>query len=165
MIWGPHAGDEPLSDNTKKPTAIRIRSAAKFLPFLAAGVLAACGPPPGPSVPYQPGKNLSAARTAVQSCVPAATKTGNGTIIGSYAASAVLGGVVVGPIIVATKHNKIRTNAEARGADKCLAKQGFVRRDLTVDEMRALNSHDQYVREALLDHLIGGGTLDTFYKS
>jgi len=82
-------------------------------------------------------------------------------LIGSYAAGFILGGVVVGPIIVASDHKDIRAMGEANAVDKCLAQNGYVRRDLTAAEMQALNASGKTQREMLLNHFVGGGTLDT----
>lgn len=136
--------------------------AAKKFIFVGALALTGCASLPGPSVPYQSGKNLASARAAVQSCARFAPRGGNGAVTGSYVAGVVLGGIVVGPIIVASNQSNIRANGEARAVDRCLAEQGYVRRDLTLAEADALNSSDTFQRELLLNHLIGGGTLGTF---
>lgn len=124
--------------------------------------LSACGAPPGPSVPMQTGQNLESARAAVQACAPYAPKGGDDAVFGSYVGGVLLGGIVVGPIIVAANQDRIETNGEARAVDRCLAGKGFVRRDLTQAEVSALNRASASGRRALLDHLVGGGSLEGY---
>lgn len=125
-------------------------------------MVAACGNPPGPSVPTQPGQSLLSARNAVNACARYAPGGGNNAVVGGYITGVVLGGILIGPIIVASNEETIRANGEANAVDRCLAKQGFTRRDLTEAEMTTLNSSSPNGRIALLNHLVGGGTLDTF---
>ena len=138
---------------------------ASFARSLVAGTLtislAACASAPGPSVPEQPGGNLLAARAALASCAPEAPDGGRSAVAGSYFAGILLGGIIVGPIVVASNQRNIRANGEARAVDRCLAEQGYVRRDLTEEEVRALNASDRSRRAVILDHLIGGGSLET----
>lgn len=125
------------------------------------GILALTGcAAPGPSVPFQSGKNLAAARAAVQSCSAAASKGGATTLTTSYIGS-VLGLGVVGPIVVASNQRSIRDKGAAQAADKCLAEQGYIRRDLTAAEVQALNSRNRAERRVLLNHLIGGGSVQS----
>lgn len=133
---------------------------SKCFACLTVMVLTGCAETPGPSVPSQPGKNLASAKVALASCQGVAQKGGRGAVTGSYVAGVLLGGVVVGPIIVASNQKNIRSNGEVRAVDRCLGEQGYVRRDLTAQEVQALNTSDAYQRELILDHLIGGGTLD-----
>lgn len=115
---------------------------------------------PGPSIPLQSGSNLSDARRAFKSCISQAEKSGQSTLTGHYVGSVLWGGVVLGPIIVASNSPAIRYNAEVSGMDRCLEKRGFARRDLTQQEVRFLNQADQLSRRTILNHLIGGGSLD-----
>lgn len=131
-----------------------------ILPALMA--LGACGPLPGPSVPAQAGQNLHSARQAVYACAPYAPQGGKNAVVGSYVGGVLLGGLVVGPIIVASNEDNIRANGEANAVDRCLAKSGFKRRDLTPQEVQALNSRTPSERQLLLDHLVSGGSLATF---
>ena len=128
--------------------------------ILGVFALAGCAAP-GPSVPFQSGKNLTAARTAVQSCRSPAEKGGANALTASYIGS-VVGFGVVGPIVVASNRHSIRNNGAAQAADKCLAEQGYVRRDLTPAEVRVLNSKNRAARRVLLGHLIAGGSLQSF---
>ena len=130
------------------------------LPILLAP--GACDVVPGPSVPAQSGQNLQSARQAVNACAPIAPQGGKDRVVASYVSSVIFGGVIVGPVGVAINEDNIRANGEADAVDRCLAKTGYKRRDLTPQEMRALNSRNYDERRALLDHLIGGGTLATF---
>ena len=130
--------------------------------ILSTLLLTACGSLPGPSVPTQPGQSLQSARNAVSACARYAPKGGNNAVVGGYVAGVVLGGVLIGPIIVASNEKTIRANGEANAVDRCLAKQGFTRRDLTEAEMWALNNSGPNERIVLLNHLVGGGRIDTF---
>lgn len=117
---------------------------------------------PGPSVPFRAGANLDAARGAFDACTGAAAKSGQSTLAGHYVGSVLWGGVIVGPIVVASNAPNLRYNGEVSGMDRCLEQRGFVRRDLTPQEIRALESADRATRRAMLDHLVGGGTLESF---
>ncbi len=124
--------------------------------------VAACGNGPGPSVPTQPGQNLQSARHAVSACARFAPRGGDDAVTSSYFSSVIFAGIIIGPIIVASNEGAIRADGEATAVDRCLSKQGFSRRNLSNAEMQALNSRDAYQRSRLLDHLIGGGTLESY---
>jgi hypothetical protein len=128
-------------------------------------LLAACGDLPGPSVPSQPGQSLFAAREAVRACAPNAPQGGKNAVAGHYIGGVFLVGIIIGPAIVAANENNIRAHGEAGAVDNCLAKRGFERRDLTEAEVRALNQSYGEQRIALLDHLVGGGSLESFAGS
>ena len=130
-------------------------------PLWAVALLAGCASP-GPSVPEQEGKNLAAARAAVQSCARFAPDAGQNALVTSYVAGFLFGGILLGPIVVASTADSIRESGEASGVDACLAEMGFRRRDLTTAEIAALEAADRPERRAILDHLIGGGSLETF---
>ena len=119
---------------------------------------------PGPSVPLQQGANLSSARAVIQSCARFTPRGCTSAVTGSYVAGVVLNGLVVGPIIMVSNQGSVRASGEARAVDRCLADQGYLRRDLAVAEVRALNANNKYEWELLLNHLIGGGTFETFRK-
>ncbi|MFN3722279.1 MAG: hypothetical protein ACK4VZ_04485 [Paracoccaceae bacterium] len=124
--------------------------------------LVACSPYPGPSVPMQQGKSLTSARDAVKACAVHAPQGGADAVFGGYLAGVLLGGVIVGPIVVAANQRGIEGHGQADAVDRCLAKRGFVRRDLTHTEVAALDRADAVTRTALLNHLVSGGTLATF---
>ncbi len=132
-----------------------------LLPGLAIFVTA-CGQLPGPSVPEQPGQNVQSARMALQECSGAAPQGGTNAVVGSYVGGVILGGLIVGPLIVYANEPNIRAHGEYSGVDNCLAKRGFKRRDLTQEEVTLLNNSSSQQRQLLLNHLINGGTLDTF---
>jgi hypothetical protein len=132
------------------------------LPLMSLLLLAACGDLPGPSVPMQQGQTLSLANAAIEACSPVAARGGKNAVVGGYVTGVVLGGLVVGPIIVASNEDNIRANGEANAVDRCLAQKGFMRRDLTPAEVSALNASDPGQRRRILDHLVNGGTLETF---
>lgn len=125
-------------------------------------ILCGCGGLPGPSVPMQQGKTLELANAAIRACAQFAPRGGQNAIVGGYVTGVLLGGVIVGPIIVASNAENIRAQGEATAVDRCLANSGFIRRDLTPAEVSALNSSGPEQRRRLLDHLVGGGTLETF---
>ncbi len=134
----------------------------KKVALAAMMAMAACGQVPGPSVPMQAGHNLHSARSAVQACSTNAYRGGNVAVAGGYVTGIILAGVIVGPLVVASTEDDIRASGEVDSVDRCLSKRGFQRRDLTEGEIFWLNNSYPSEREQKLDHLIGGGTLETF---
>ncbi|NNK16369.1 MAG: hypothetical protein HKP51_05655 [Sulfitobacter sp.] len=124
--------------------------------------LTACTDLRGPSVPAQPGQTLETARQAVFACAPRAAQGGQNAVTGSYVTGILFGGILPGIIIAASNEEITRAHGEASAVDKCLAERGFQRRDLTAQEVQALNNSSGYARKRLLDHLVGGGSLATF---
>lgn len=124
--------------------------------------LTACGQTKGPSVPYQPGANLADARQVVRACAPLADQGGQDAVSASYVTGALLGGLLLGPAVVAAAQYDIREWGKADAVDECLEKRGWQRRNLTAQETVRLNSLPYYQRQYLLDHLISGGSLATF---
>lgn len=106
---------------------------------------------------------MDLAQAAYDACTVPAQKAGQSNLSGHYVGGVLVGGLIVGPIVVASNAPTLRYNGEIDGMDRCLKKHGFVRRDLTPEEMRALQRADRTTRQMLLDHLVGGGTLNTFY--
>ncbi len=137
----------------------------RLLGILGLLSLAACGDLPGPSVPAQPGQNLQSARQAVYACSANAARGGQNAVVSSYVGGVLFGGVLVGPIIVASNEGNIRAHGEAGAVDRCLNTRGFKRRDLTPAEVQALNRLSGSRRHQLLDHLISGQSLETFNAS
>jgi hypothetical protein len=132
------------------------------LPLLALLILCGCGGLPGPSVPMQQGQTLELANAAIRSCAQFAPRGGQNAIVGGYVTGVLLGGIIVGPIVVASNAENIRAQGEASAVDRCLGDSGFIRRDLTPAELSALNSSGPEQRRRLLDHLVSGGTLEVF---
>lgn len=132
--------------------------------LMAVSVAGCAARTPGPSVPLRAGSDLDTARAAFQSCLGPAAQSGQTTLAGHYVGSVLWGGVVVGPIFVASNADALRYNGEVSGMDRCMNKNGFVRRDLTPQEMRALEGADPATRQAILNHLVAGGTLDTMAR-
>ncbi|NPD15186.1 hypothetical protein HOY34_08230 [Xinfangfangia sp. D13-10-4-6] len=124
--------------------------------------LAACAPAPRMAVPTKPGESFLSARSAIGSCAHTAPQGGKDAVGFSYIGNIVYNGGLVGMIGTAMTEDDIRARGEAGAVDKCLKKQGFKRRHLTEAEERAVNSAPPAQRTALLDHLVGGGTLETF---
>lgn len=122
----------------------------------------ACGQLPGPSVPEQPGQNLQTARMALRDCSGSASQGGKNAVVGSYVGSIIIAGVIIGPLVVLANEDNIRVHGEYSSVDKCLAKRGFKRRNLTPEEVTLLNNSTAAQRQLLLNHLINGGTLDTY---
>lgn len=137
----------------------------QFSVVLGAVALAGCAGPPGPSVPMKPGSDLATARRAVQVCSRQGPQGGRNALTGGYIAGVVFGGLVLGPVIVATNARAIRDDGARAAVDKCLNDNGFQRRDLSFEEVDALNRLDRYQRQLLLDHLVAGGSLAGFRQS
>jgi hypothetical protein len=135
------------------------------LPLLLVLALAGCGNYPGPSVPMQSGKTIEQANAAIRACAPYAPQGGKNALVGNYVGSILLAGVIIGPIVVASNEDPIRAQGEANAVDRCLAKEGFKRRDLTQEEVSALNARGINARRDLLNHLVMGGTLASFGTS
>lgn len=128
----------------------------------AAALLAGCAPASAPSVPQQPGMSFMQAREDVRGCSVYAPKGGKDALIGSYVTGILLAGFIVGPVAVASSEGMIRDGGERRAVDRCLGELGYERRELTPQEISALNSSRGYDRQRLLNYLVAGGTLDTF---
>lgn len=143
-------------------TATGERQVLKYFALVCAMALTACSGPnwPGPSVPSQQGANLQMARMEFNACVPDAHRAGQNAVAGSYIAGILILGVLPGVIGGTLSEDVSRTGGEYRGIDNCLAKRGFLRRDLTPAEYQALQGKPRYERERILNHLIGGGRLD-----
>ncbi|KAE9628327.1 hypothetical protein GP644_17005 [Parasedimentitalea maritima] len=124
--------------------------------------IAGCSGMLGPSVPFQKGKNFTSARTAVLSCAPNGPKGGKNAVVGSYVAGVLLGGLIVGPVVVASTEDSIRTSGAMSAVDRCLADLGYARRELTEHEVRVLNATSGEQRRLLLDHYVAGGSVETF---
>jgi len=140
----------------------RVQRAAKLALICALLGAAGCAPPPGPSVPQQPGRSLADARAALQTCAGEGPRGGRAALTANYIGSVIWGGVVLGPLLIAANQENIQANGEVNAVDRCLSRQGFERRELTTAEVRALKQRDRYAREQLLDHLIRGGTLEGY---
>lgn len=130
--------------------------------IFGAFALSACAQYPGPSVPAQPGQNIQTARAAVHSCSAHAPRGGRDAVAGGYVAGVLLGGVIIGPLVVSANEHSIRAEGEAHAVDQCLGQMGFARRDLTPTEIHTLNRTAGEERRALLDHLVAGGTVESF---
>ena len=88
--------------------------------LLCFATLAGCAAQvPGPSVPFRAGANLDAARGAFDACTGAAERSGQNTLAGHYVGSVLWGGVIVGPIVVASNAPNLRYTGEVSGMDRC----------------------------------------------
>ena len=117
------------------------------------------------SVPTQAGHNLHSARTAVESCAREADIGGNSAVIGNYATAIILSSPLVGTIIGYNTQDAVRAQGEIDQVDRCLAEQGFERRNLTEGERFWLRNTYGQERSKRLDHLVGGGTIETYTAS
>lgn len=141
----------------------RVFAAPKFaLSGLTALSLAACAPLDGPSVPSQQGMSFQQAREDVNTCLPYADAGGRSAVTSGYVFGILIGGLVLGPVVVASAEDGIRRDGEKSAVDRCLAKLGYTRRELTPAEVKALDNADPYDRRRLLNHLVAGEPLESF---
>ncbi|WIY23867.1 hypothetical protein [Parasedimentitalea psychrophila] len=138
-----------------------VRSLLRSTALAGLAVLAGCAGTPGPSVPFQQGHSLDAAKAAVITCSPNAKRGGNTAVVSSYVGGIIFAGIL-GPLIVYPVQEDIRDSGEASAVDRCLADLGYERRKLTAEEVRVLNLTYGEQRRVLLDHLVAGGSLDTY---
>lgn len=126
-------------------------------------VASACTTKPlGMSVPTQAGHNLHSARVAVDSCSLEADEGGNSAVIGGYATNILLWGILIGPAITAPIQDELRTQGEIDQVDRCLQERGFERRELSAGESFWVRNAFGEERERRLDHLVSGGTIETY---
>jgi hypothetical protein len=83
------------------------------------------------------GSNMETARRAVQMCSRMGPQGGRNALTGSYIAGVVFGGLVLGPVIVATNARAIQDDGARAAVDKCLNENGFQRRELSFEEVSA----------------------------
>ncbi len=114
------------------------------------------------SVPTQAGHNLHSARVAVESCATEADIGGNAAVIGGYATNILIWGALIGPAITAPFDDRLRAQGELDQVDRCMTERGFERRDLTDGERFWINDAFGDERVRRLDHLVGGGTIETY---
>ncbi|MCG7522156.1 hypothetical protein [Ruegeria sp. Ofav3-42] len=130
---------------------------------ISALALSACTTKPlEMSVPTQAGHNLHSAKVAVQSCAAEEDIGGNSAVIGGYATNILLWGVILGPLITAPFDEKLRSQGEIDQVHRCLTERGFERRELTDGEQFWLHHTSGEERVRRLDHLVGGGTMETY---
>ena len=103
---------------------------------LLAVVLAGCSTPPGPSALLAPGRSLPEARETLKLCLANSER----------------------PSIL----ENISTQSATRAVDRCMARQGYERRELTQVEVIVLKQRDRYARDQLLAHFLEGGNLETY---
>lgn len=124
--------------------------------------LTACASTPGPSIPMKPGHSMSFARRAVQSCTAQAQGGGIAAVTGGYVTGIILGGLILGPTIVGLNQDNIRETGETDAVDRCLEEHGFERRNLSDGELFWLDESVGEERERRMDHLVGGGSMNTY---
>jgi len=140
---------------------LKVQSVLRSTALIGIAVLAGCAGTPGPSVPYQQGHSIASAKAAVISCSPHAEKGGNSALVGSYVGGVLVAGVI-GPLVVYAVHDDIRDSGEAAAVDRCLSDLGYERRVLTAEEVRVLNQTFGERRRVLLDHLVSGGSIESY---
>lgn len=136
-----------------------VRSLLRSTALVGVAILAGCAGTPGPSVPFQQGHSIAAAKAAVISCSPRAKQGGNTAVVSSYVGGIVFAGIL-GPLIVYPVQDDIRDSGEASAVDRCLSDLGYERRVLTAEEVRVLNLTYGERRRVLLDHLVAGGSIE-----
>ena len=136
-----------------------VRSLLRSTALVGVAILAGCAGTPGPSVPFQQGHSIAAAKAAVISCSPRAKQGGNTAVVSSYVGGIVFAGIL-GPLIVYPVQDDIRDSGEASAVDRCLSDLGYERRVLTAEEVRVLNLTYGERRSVLLDHLVAGGSIE-----
>lgn len=124
--------------------------------------LAACAQPVGPSVPTQAGKTIEDARFALESCKPRGPKGATENLVGAYAFGVILGGLILGPIVVASNTQEIKKEGARIAVDDCLEDQGYERRELTPQEVQFMNNLTSDQRQIFLDYMVEGGSLEGF---
>ena len=114
------------------------------------------------SVPTQASHNLHSAKIAVESCSLEADEGGNAAVIGGYTMNILLAGILIGTLVTIPAEDALRTQGEIDQVDRCLNEHGFERRDLTQGERFWLRDSYGQERVRRLDHLIGGGKIETY---
>ena len=114
------------------------------------------------SVPTQAGHNLHSARVAVQSCASEADIGGDAAVIGGYATNILLWGIIIGPAVTAPFDDQLRRQGEIDQVDRCMTEHGFERRKLSQGEAFWLRNAFGEERVRRLDHLVGGGTIESY---
>ncbi|MEM7091055.1 MAG: hypothetical protein AAF496_15965 [Pseudomonadota bacterium] len=114
------------------------------------------------SVPTQAGHNLHSARVAVQNCATEADIGADAAVIGGYATNILFFGIILGPAITSAFDDQLRAQGAIDQVDRCMTERGFERRDLTGGEQFWLNNATGGERVRRLDHLVDGGTIETY---
>ena len=105
---------------------------------------------------------MSSARNAVLDCTGESDEGGNSAVIGGYTTNILLFGIILGPLVTVPMQEELRTQGEYDQVDRCLAERGFERRELTGNEAVWLRDASEHERVRRLDHLVGGGTIETY---
>lgn len=134
----------------------------KKLAFVLVAVSACTTKPLEMSVPTQSGHTLHSARIAVNACSAEADIGGNSAVIGGYATAILLTSPLIGTIIGYNTQGASRTQGEIDQVDRCLTERGFERRNLTTNETSWLRGATEQERVRRLDHLVGGGVIETY---
>lgn len=143
-------------------TRIPSRRFPLSLTLVLSVAVSACSVHKPRAVPMQPGKSVQEARDDLSSCARRAPEAGRKAVVANYAASPIWGGLVLGPLVIAAREKEVRKNGERRAVDRCLEQRGYQRRELTPEEEEFLNRGDTHQREFFLQHLMEGGTLESF---
>ncbi len=114
------------------------------------------------SVPTQAGHNLHSARIAVQNCATEADIGGNAAVIGAYPTFILMSSILVGSVTAYVTRHDLRAQGEIDQVDRCMTEHGFERRELNGGERFWLRDSVGEERVRRLDHLVGGGTIETY---
>lgn len=135
----------------------------KKIVLLSLLLASACSTKPlTPSVPTKDGHNAYSAKVALDGCAQQADEGGTSAVVGAYATNILLWGIIVGPVATAPFEDQLRAQGEIDQVDRCMGEQGFERRELTQGESFWLRNSFGQERERRLNHLIGGGTIETY---
>ncbi len=134
----------------------------KIICLAVLGVSACTTKPLELSVPTQAGHNLHSARVAVEYCASEADIGGNAAVIGAYPAFILMSSVLVGSVTAYTGRHELRRQGEIDQVDRCMTERGFERRNLTAGERFWLRDSVGEERVRRLDHLVSGGTIETY---
>ncbi|MDA7964794.1 hypothetical protein [Ruegeria sp.] len=134
----------------------------KFICLAVLAVSACTTKPLGQSVPTQSGHNMHSARAALGDCVAEAPEGRNAAVIGGYATNILLWGVIIGPAVTAPVQDQLAEQGEIDQVERCMSDRGFKRRTLTQGEQFWLQNAFGTERTRRLDHLVGGGTIETY---
>lgn len=133
---------------------------------LSALALSACATQPiKSSVPTQSGHNLHSARVAVQGCATEAHIGGNAAVIGAYPAFILMSSPLVGTTAAIAARHDLRRQGELDQMNRCMSELGFERRELTQGEQFWLQDSFGEERRHRLDHLVAGGSIETYAPS
>jgi hypothetical protein len=105
---------------------------------------------------------MHSARAALQNCIAETPEGRNAAVIGGYATNILLWGVILGPAMTAPFEDQLADQGAIDQVNRCMTESGFERRELTDGEQFWLNNAFGDERTRRLDHLVSGGTIDSY---